>query len=100
MSTWYEGTSSVYPSLVDTTSSKKWVYVRRNIEEHEREDDEGIKEIFYSFEEQKVPKDVWGIFEKAMKNDEKIIENDVKIAEADIRIADVEEAITELYGIF
>ena len=93
MSTWYEGTSSVYPSLVDTTSSKKWVYVRRNIEEHERENDEGIKEIFYSFEEQKVPKDVWGIFEKN-------IENDVKIAEADIRIADVEEAITELYGVF
>ena len=100
MSTWYEGTSSVYPSLVDTTSSKKWVYVRRNIEEHEREDDEGIKEIFYSFEEQKVPKEVWGIFEKTMQNDEKIIENDVKIAEADIRLADVEEAITELYGIF
>lgn len=93
MSTWYEGTSSVYPSLVDTTSSKKWVYVRRNIEEHEREDDEGIKEIFYSFEEQKVPKEVWGIFEKTT-------ENDVKIAEADIRLADVEEAITELYGIF
>lgn len=93
MSTWYEGTSSVYPSLVDTTSSKKWVYVRRNIEEHEHEDDEGIKEIFYSFEEQKVPKEVWGIFEKTT-------ENDVKIAEADIRLADVEEAITELYGIF
>lgn len=92
MSTWYEGTSSVYPSLVDTTSSKKWVYVRRNIEEHEREDDEGIKEIFYSFEEQKVPKEIWGIFEKTT-------ENDVKIAEADIRLADVEEAITELYGI-
>lgn len=100
MSTWYSGTSSIYPSLVDTTSSKKWVYVRRNIEEHEREDEQGIKEIFYSFEEQKVPKEVWGIFEKAMQNDEKIIENDVKIAEADIRLADVEEAITELYGIF
>ena len=86
MSTWYEGTSSVYPSLVDTTSSKKWVYVRRNIEEHEREDDEGIKEIFYSFEETKMPKDVWVIFEKEADNSE--------------RIADVEEAITELYGIF
>ena len=86
MSTWYEGTSSVYPSLVDTTSSKKWVYVRRNIEEHEREDDEGIKEIFYSFEETKIPKDVWVIFEKEADNSE--------------RIADVEEAITELYGIF
>ena len=93
MSTWYEGTSSVYPSLVDTTSSKKWVYVRRNIEEHECENNEGIKEIFYSFEEQKVPKEVWGIFEKTMQNDKKIVE-------ADIRLVDVEEAITELYGVF
>ena len=97
---WYYVESKSYPALIDTTSSKKWVYVRRNIEEHEREDERGIKEIFYSFEEQKVPKEVWGIFEKTMQNDEKIIENDVKIAEADIRLADVEEAITELYGIF
>ena len=86
MSVWYDGESSVYPQLIDTTSSKKWVYVRRNIEEHEREDEQGIKEIFYSFEETKIPKDVWAIFEKEADNSE--------------RIADVEEAITELYGIF
>ena len=86
MSVWYSGESSIYPALVDTTSSKKWVYVRRNIEEHEREDEQGIKEIFYSFEETKIPKDVWVIFEKEADNSE--------------RIADVEEAITELYGIF
>ena len=86
MSVWYDGESSVYPQLVDTTSSKKWVYVRRNIEEHKREDEQGIKEIFYSFEEMKIPKDVWAIFEKETDNSE--------------RIADVEEAITELYGIF
>lgn len=87
MSVWYTGESSVYPELVDSTSSKKWVYVRKNIEEHEREDETtGIKETFYSYEEQKVSKEVWGIFEKTIENDE--------------RIADVEEAITELYGVF
>lgn len=86
MNIWYDGESSVYPALVDSTSSKKWVYVRRNVEEHERENEQGIKETFYSFEEQKVSKDVWGIFEKTMQHD--------------LRIADVEEAITELYGIF
>lgn len=87
MNIWYDGESSVYPALVDSTSSKKWVYVRRNVEEHEREDETtGIKETFYSYEEQKVPKEVWGIFEKTVENDE--------------RIADVEEAITELYGVF
>lgn len=68
MSTWYEGTSSVYPSLVDTTSSKKWVYVRRNIEEHEREDDEGIKEKFYKWEERKIPKENYPIYELEVQN--------------------------------
>lgn len=68
MSTWYEGTSSVYPSLVDTTSSKKWVYVRRNIEEHERENDEGIKEKFYRWEEQKIPKENYPIYELEVQN--------------------------------
>lgn len=86
MNIWYDGESSVYPALVDSTSSKVWVYVRRNVEEHERENEQGIKETFYSYEEQKVPKEVWGIFEKTVENDE--------------RIADVEEAITELYGVF
>lgn len=84
MSTWYEGTSSVYPSLVDTTSSKKWVYVRRNIEEHEREDDEGIKEKFYSYEEMKVPKDVYDIFRSEQDNSD--------------RLNDIEEVLTEILG--
>lgn len=68
MSTWYEGTSSVYPSLVDTTSSKKWVYVRRNIEEHEREDDKGIKEKFYRWEEQKISKENYSVYELEVQN--------------------------------
>lgn len=68
MSTWYEGTSYIYPSLVDTTSSKKWVYVRRNIEEHEREDDEGIKEKFYKWEEMKIPKENYPIYELEVQN--------------------------------
>jgi len=68
LSTWYEGTSYIYPSLVDTTSSKKWVYVRRNIEEHEREDDEGIKEKFYKWEEMKIPKENYPIYELEVQN--------------------------------
>ena len=68
MSTWYEGTSSVYPSLVDTTSSKKWVYVHRNIEEHERENDEGIKEKFYRWEEMKIRKEDYPIYQLEVQN--------------------------------
>lgn len=87
MSVWYKGESCTYPQLIDVISSKKWVYIRRNIEEHEREDEfSGETILFYSFEETKIPKDVWAIFEKETDNSE--------------RLADVEEAITELYGIF
>ena len=86
MNAWYNGESTIRPVLIDDSSSKVWVYVRRNVEEHERENEQGIKETFYSYEEQKVPKEVWEIFEKTVENDE--------------RIADVEEAITELYGVF
>ena len=84
MSVWYSGESSIYPALVDTTSSKKWVYVRRDIEEHERENEQGVKETFYSFEEQKVPKDVWGIFEQETDNS--------------VRLADVEDVLADLIG--
>lgn len=70
MSTWYEGTSSVYPSLVDTTSSKKWVYVRRNIEEFEREDetDPTIREKFYKWEELKIRKKDYPIYQLEVQN--------------------------------
>ena len=86
MNAWYNGESTIRPVLIDDSSSKVWVYVRRNVEEHERENEQRIKETFYSFEESKVPKDVWLIFQKTVESDE--------------RIADLEEAVTELYGIF
>ena len=58
------------PALVDETSSKKWVYVRRNIEEFEREDetDPTIKEKFYRWEEQKIPKENYPIYELEVQN--------------------------------
>ena len=58
------------PALVDETSSKKWVYVRRNIEEFEREDetDPEIKEKFYRWEEQKIPKENYPIYELEVQN--------------------------------
>lgn len=68
MSVWYSGESSIYPALVDTTSSKKWVYVRRDIEKHERENEQGIKEKFYKWEEMKIPKENYPIYELAVQN--------------------------------
>ena len=58
------------PAIVDETSSKKWVYIRRNIEEFEREDetDPTIKEKFYKWEEQKIPKENYPIYQLEVQN--------------------------------
>lgn len=84
MEVWYMAESTVFPKLIDSSSSKKWVYVRRNVKRCERENEQGIKETFYTFEEQKVSKEVWGIFEKETDNS--------------TRLADVEDVLADLIG--
>lgn len=85
--TWYKSSSMTKPKTIDDTISKKWVYVRRNIVEYERENEfnSDIKEKFYSFEEIKIPKDVYSIFEFEKSNSD--------------RLNNIEETIVEmLYG--
>lgn len=67
---WYYAESKERPAIVDKISSKKWVYIRHNIEEFEREDetDPTIKEKFYSYEEMKIPKETYPIYEMEIKN--------------------------------
>ena len=49
--------SSVKPDLIDTTSSKTTVYVRRNIVENKKTDEMSGKEtVFYEYEEAKLTK--------------------------------------------
>ena len=49
--------SSVKPDLVDTTSSKVVVYLRRNIVENKKTDEMSGKEtVFYEYEEAKLTK--------------------------------------------
>ena len=83
MNEWYSGESTVNPALIDTNSSKKYVYVRRNVEQHERENEQGETETYYTFEEQKVDKSVYDIFRSNNENSE--------------RITDIELALTEIY---
>lgn len=80
---WYKAESMICPNLIDNTSSKKWVYVRRSIVENEREID-GIKEKFYSYEEMKVLKDIYDIFRSEQDNSD--------------RLNDIEEVLTEILG--
>ena len=70
---WYRNENSGYarPSEVDTTSSKAYAYLRRNIEfveERTRPDGE-VEEAHYTWEETKIPKDVWDVCEKVLAHD-------------------------------
>lgn len=79
---WNKSESKDKPSTIETNISKKYVYVRRNIREIEREDMEGNKETFYEYEEMKIPKDVYGIIEAQ--------------SEQNSRLDDIEEVLVEL----
>ena len=89
MNEWYSGESTVNPVLIDANSSKKYVYVRRNVEQHERIDEMiGDTMTYYAFEEIKIPRDVYDIFAKT-----NALENE--ILDTQEALADIYEMITE-----
>lgn len=81
---WYKSESTTKPEIIDSTSSKVYVYVRKNIQEIEREEEGRNTYTVYVYDETKIPKEVYSIFENQMI--------------ADTRIADIEEVITEIIG--
>ena len=84
MNEWYNGESTVNPTLIDTESSRRYVYVRRNVEQHERKSEiTGETVTYYTFEEMKIPRDVYDIFVKT-----NTLENE---------LLDTQEALTTIY---
>lgn len=77
---WQKSQSTIRPEDVDTTSSKKFVYIHRNIVEKTTE--EGF--TIYEYDEYKIPKEVYDIFKV---QDETLS-----------RMNDIEETITEILG--
>lgn len=58
MMKWIKSESTVMPETVDTTSSKTTVYLRRGIEEKQREDEvRGGNTTYYEYEEAKMTRD-------------------------------------------
>lgn len=49
--------SSVYPELIDTTSSKKYVYLRENVVEKQSEGMDGETYTYYEYDEAKLTKE-------------------------------------------
>lgn len=58
----YKSSSSVKPELIDTTSSKKVVYIRQNIVEKQMDDT-----TFYEYDETKITKDEYKEYLDEMK---------------------------------
>jgi len=56
---WYESESIIKPLEVDETSSEVYVYVRKDIEEVEKED-----EKVFHYIEQKIKKEDWELYKK------------------------------------
>lgn len=82
---WYRAEATAEPTLVDSTSSKRWVYVRKNVTAEQRTDEfTGETYTVWVFDEAKIPKDIYTIFEQQ--------------ASDQARIADIEEVITEIIG--
>lgn len=65
---WYYVESNTRPATIDETSSKKYVYVRRNIEQRERTGETGETETYWAWEEQKIPKGDYLIYKIEMQN--------------------------------
>lgn len=71
---WSRVESNDRPSELDTTSSKVYNYVRRNIEEKTKEEDGRII-TYYEYYEEKVNKEIWELY---------------------VRVSDLEDALCEL----
>lgn len=77
---WYPVISTIKPDEVDTSSSIKYVYIRRNITETTDDDNN----IIYEYEEYQLPKEIYDV---------------VKVQDEMIsRVNDIEETITEIIG--
>ena len=60
--------SSVKPELIDTTSSKSTVYLRKNIVENKKTDEMSGKEtVFYEYEEAKLTKEEYQEYLKELE---------------------------------
>lgn len=99
---WYpvENGEAVRPSRIDQTSSAAYVYVRRNVALVEGG---GDIPTHYVWEETKVPKDDWEIYQMAYEasqnaetNGDAIADLSEIVSETDVSVSDILDAIADL----
>lgn len=92
---------SVKPAAIDTTTSRKSVFVRKDFEEVPTLDEDGVRiGTHWEYMEQKIPKEDWEIYEQVAANTNGItdLENGIceESAVTEERLDDIENAICEL----
>lgn len=71
---WHESSAESIPA-VDETSSKVFVYVRKNIERITKENEDGTTVELWKYQEKKVLKSDWDVYKDVLTNSEGIAEN-------------------------
>lgn len=69
---WYKAESMTLPAIIDDVSSRVYVYVRKNINVEQRTDESGETIIVYVYDEIKIPKEVYEIFNLESGNERRI----------------------------
>lgn len=64
---WYVVRSTVRPEEVDTESSKIYNYARKNVVETKETSDQGEEITVFIYEETKIPKESWGMYEELLQ---------------------------------
>ena len=62
--------STVYPELIDTGSSKKYVYLRQNVVEMQSEDMNGETYTYYEYDEVKLTKEKYKQYQQELDSTE------------------------------
>ena len=65
---WIEAESNVRPKDLDKISSKEYVYIRKNIEEVSKTEDDGSTVTMYKYLEKKIPKKDWDYYQQLESN--------------------------------
>ena len=86
---WYKAESSELPSTIDDTSSRVYVYVRKNINIEQRTDESGEIITVYVYDEIKISKEVYEIFKLESGNERRI--SDIEDVLADMLFGGDEE---------
>jgi len=77
---WKRVESSVRPAEIDKDSSKKFVYVNKNVTEETRTDESGQEMTMYVFDQNKILQDDWDVYESAISAHDSSEQNKADIA--------------------